>query len=376
VQAASALLRIVGQLRGTLTAPDVGGLRGYALEEIRRFEDRARAAGMSNDTVLAARYVLCAALDEAVLSTPWGAHSDWAQQTLLVALHGEAWGGERFFDMLDRVADKPDRHIDLMELQYICLALGFEGRYQVQDRGHARLAEVRQSLFRKIRAHRGPAPSELSLRWQGLQDRRNRLVRYVPWWVVGAAAVAILAIAFIAYYARLGSVAAPVHASLAKVGLDAFTGPVQLPPTQGPRLKTLLQREEATGTMRVEEDGGRTLVTLVAPDLFRSGSATVDATAVGTLTRLADALDRVPGRVLVVGHTDDQPLRSLRFRDNFELSRDRAFSVVQILRTSMDNPARLEWTGVGSSEPLYNPPSLPENRARNRRVEIIHVSGS
>ena len=83
------------------------------------------------------------------------------------------------------------------------------------------------------------------------------------------------------------------------------------------------------------------------------------------------------GRVLVVGHTDDAPIRSLRYRGgNDELSRDRAFSVVEILRSSMDNPARLEWTGMGASQPLHVPPSVPENRARNRRVEIIHVSGS
>ena len=42
-------------------------------------------------------------LDEAVLSTPWGGQSEWAQHPLLVALHREAWGGEKFFEMLDRI---------------------------------------------------------------------------------------------------------------------------------------------------------------------------------------------------------------------------------------------------------------------------------
>jgi len=83
----------------------------------------------------------------------------------------------------------------------------------------------------------------------------------------------------------------------------------------------------------------------------------------------------VPGRVLVVGHTDDQPVRSLRFQDNFELSRERAVSVVRVLEQTIDSRARVSWTGVGSSEPRYEPASDPENRARNRRVEIIHVPG-
>ncbi len=80
--------------------------------------------------------------------------------------------------------------------------------------------------------------------------------------------------------------------------------------------------------------------------------------------------------MLVVGHTDDQPLTSLRYRNNFELSRERAVGVAKLLQRTAANPARFEWTGVGSSQPRYRPESEPENRARNRRVEIIHVSGS
>ena len=61
----------------------------------------------------------------AVLSTPWGNQSEWGQHPLLVALHREAWGGEKFFDMLDRTSKDPAKFIDLMELQYLALAFGF-----------------------------------------------------------------------------------------------------------------------------------------------------------------------------------------------------------------------------------------------------------
>jgi type VI secretion system protein ImpK len=376
VQAASPLLLLAGQLRGTLSAPDVLGLRRHALDEIRRFEERALASGVPNEVMLAARYVLCAGLDESVLSTPWGAQSEWAQQTLLVALHREAWGGEKFFDMLERIARDPARHIDLMELQYLCIALGFAGKYQVMDRGHARLADVQQDLYRRIRDYRGTPPPDLSLRWQGLQDRRHRLIRYVPWWVVGAAALAVLAIAFVVYHGRLSSAAAPVHAELAAVGVEDFTAPRDVAPFEGRTLKQLLAGDEARGVLSVEEDRGRTLITLPAPDLFASGSAEVNVAYTETLQRIANAIDQVPGRVLVVGHTDDQPLRSLRYRDNFDLSRERAVSVVKLLQTALDTPGRLEWTGAGSSQPRYRPESDPQNRARNRRVEIVHVRGA
>jgi type VI secretion system protein ImpK len=78
---------------------------------------------------------------------------------------------------------------------------------------------------------------------------------------------------------------------------------------------------------------------------------------------------------MVVGHTDDQPIKSLRFRDNTDLSRERAVSVATILKRSMTSPASVSWNGVGASQPRYQPASDPENRARNRRVEIVHISG-
>jgi type VI secretion system protein ImpK len=141
----------------------------------------------------------------------------------------------------------------------------------------------------------------------------------------------------------------------------------------GPTLKQLLALEEAAGALSVEEQGGRTVVTLRAGDLFGSGSADVNPSYQGTLDSVAAALNKVRGRVMVVGHTDNQPIRSLQFHDNYELSRERAVSVATMLKKTMESPARVTWRGVGSSEPRYQPDSEPQNRARNRRVEIIHL---
>ena len=369
VRAASALLMLSGQLRGTLSGPDIPSLRRYALDEIRRFEDGARASGVANEVVLAARYALCAALDEAVLSTPWGAQSEWAQQTLLVALHREAWGGEKFFEMLDRISQDPKRHIDLMELLYLCLAFGFAGKYQVEDRGHSRLSDVQHDLYRKIRDYRGAVPTELSLRWKGLQDRRNPLIRYVPWWVVGAAALAVLVVTYGIYLVRLGAASSPVYDDLAKLG--TVSRKIPPPPPNETRLKQLLSNEEAQGRMAIIEDGGRTTIVLAGSDLFSSGSATVSSAFRQRLQVVADALRKVPGRVEVVGHTDDRPVRTLTYPSNVELSWDRARNVAAVLRELLGGQARLDTAGRGASQPRHQPASDP----RNRRVEIVHERG-
>src|SRR3954469_7333354 len=142
VEAATPLLLLTAQGRGLQSPMEITGLRQHALDELRRFEDQARTAGISNQVVISARYALCAALDEAVLSTPWGSDSEWAQHPLLVTVHREAWGGEKFFEVVDRVSQDPARFIDLMELLYICLAFGFEGKFHPQDRGQDRLQDI------------------------------------------------------------------------------------------------------------------------------------------------------------------------------------------------------------------------------------------
>src|SRR5690606_38480719 len=126
------------------------------------------------------------------------------------------------------------------------------------------------------------------------------------------------------------------------------------------------------GQIYFEEAGGRSAITLAVPDLFASGSMQVNEKHASLVHAIGAALNQVPGRVVVIGHTDNQPLRSLRFKDNYELSRARAEQVAALLMKDINSGARIETAGKGALEPRFEPADLPENRARNRRVEIIH----
>jgi len=88
------------------------------------------------------------------------------------------------------------------------------------------------------------------------------------------------------------------------------------------------------------------------------------------LERIGQALLQVPGPVLVVGHTDNVPMRSLRFSSNWDLSRQRAASVAELLASITDASGRFQAEGRADTEPLV-PNDSAANRARNRRVEII-----
>jgi type VI secretion system protein ImpK len=371
LQAATPLMAIASRLQWSVAQADALALRTQATQEVRAFDDRLRARGVPPEDALVARYLLCTFFDSAVLNTPWGAQSEWAGQSLLLSFHKEKAGGEKFFQILERMEAQPSRYIDLLELQYVCLALGYEGMYRLDDRGRGgRLAEIQHALFRTIRETRKLRAEELSVHWRGVEDRRNPVLRYIPWWMVGAAALAILITAFVFYTVRLNSQAAPIKQAL----LTPAQPPVEYAAPVAPqtRLKQLLAPQESAGQLTVEDFGEMTVVTLIASDLFRSGSAQLNPSYNDTLQAVAVALNQVPGQVVVVGHTDDQPVRSLRFADNFELSRERAVSVANIMKPTIENFGRIEWLGLGSTQPRYKPVDTSENRARNRRVEIVN----
>jgi len=376
LHAAVPLLVLAGRLRSQVAQADIANLRAQAVNEMRTFEDRVRVAGVPSEDAIAARYALCTVIDEAVLNTPWGAQSDWAGQSLLVTFHRESGGGDKFFRILERVIGEPARYVALLELLHACLALGFEGRYRLDEQGPARLAEVRQNLYRVIQTVRGSAEGDLSPHWRGVEDRRSPVVRFVPLWVVAAACALVLLGAFVLYRAWLGERADPINATLANVGLQPLFAAEPAAPVPQVSLKTLLAPQISQGLLAVDEQtSGATLITLTVPELFASASTSVNSQYAGLIDAIGAALEQVPGHVTVTGHTDDQPLRSLRYSDNYDLSRARALEVTNRLKARVRDPARLDFTGKGSSEPRYRPENSAENRARNRRVEILHRRG-
>ena len=371
LQAAAPLLTLSARLASSVIQANVTTLRQQAVHEIRTFEERVRAAGTTNEDILVARYMLCTFVDSAVLNTPWGAHSDWAGQSLLVMFHKEVSGGEKFFQILERLVPNPQRYLDLIELAYVCLAFGYEGKFRIDPQGPARVEELRASLFRIVREQRELRDEELAPHWRGVVDKRNPVIRYVPWWMVAAGGLALLAITFVIYDAKLRERSNPVKAAMLQAPAVTYTPePVQ----RVNRLKEILAPQESAGLLTVEEFGDKTVVTLAGGELFRSGSAKIDPDSYPTLRAVALALNQVPGSVMVVGHTDDQPLRSFQFVDNFDLSRERAFAVAGLLKPVLADPRRLGWSGVASTQPRYTPESEPANRARNRRVEIVHAA--
>ncbi|MCK9796805.1 hypothetical protein BK634_28955 [Pseudomonas chlororaphis] len=204
VAAASELLSEVVRLKHSETREDLYALNERLTAGLKMFEARALHNGAESSQVMTARYVLCSVLDEALVTTPWGNESEWSQMSLLSSFHNETFGGEKFFQLLDRLSKNPVKHLPMLELMYLCLSLGFEGKYRVMARGMLELEGIRDALYRQVRQLRGDAPRELSPNWEGLSHKRNGLVRIVPWWMVALFALVCLVMMYSGFAWVLG----------------------------------------------------------------------------------------------------------------------------------------------------------------------------
>ena len=142
--------------------PDPERLRTAMTKAIRQFESDALATGARHE--VAPRRPLRHLRHDRRHGAqhPWGMQSSWVQHSLTSVFHGEVIGGERFFDILEKMQADMGHNAPVVELMYLCTSLGFEGRYRVMPRGVAALAELRDGVYRLIRNLKGDFERELS----------------------------------------------------------------------------------------------------------------------------------------------------------------------------------------------------------------------
>ena len=369
VALANPLLALVPQIRSTSHLPDPAALKESMAAGLRDFEAKARAAGMASERVLAARYILCTLLDEAAAGTPWGGSGQWARHNLLVTFHNEAYGGEKVFQLMAKLAEDVPANRDLLELIYAVLTLGFEGRFRVIEGGRAQLETVRERLAGMLKQARGDHAKALAQHWQGAPQARRLMLSWLPLWVTAAVVGVVLLGVYFGLNFALAGHSDPVFGSIQALRLAP-----PVPPTPQlaakPRLAQFLQADIRSGILTVRDEVDRSVVTLRGDGLFEAGSAGLSPQAEAILTRVAQAMAKVAGNVLVTGHTDNQPIRTMRFPSNWHLSQERADVVRDLLQRQGVAAARLRSEGRADGEPVVDN-TTPANRAMNRRVEVI-----
>ena len=141
------------------------------------------------------------------------------------------------------------------------------------------------------------------------------------------------------------------------------------------RLRLALKEEVENGYVSIQTEGMKVIVHIMEKASFDSGVADLRPDFVPVLDKIAGLIDKNSGDITVSGHTDDVPIANDRYRSNWDLSTSRAVSVAHELLQKADlDPAGVMVTGHADTRPRA-PNDSPENRAKNRRVDISIVRG-
>src|SRR5207302_8400285 len=218
----------------------------------------------------------------------------------------------------------------LPELQRPCLALGVQGVHRSAPNGPAALQQIQRNLYGALRRIRPKVIHDLSPRWRGqsLASRASRL--RVPLWAVASIVGALLLALYITLLALLSGRSDAVAGTIAilhptdkiEIARRVIAPPPPPPPvaTQLPRIR----RELADECITVTQSANLIVIRLCDLALFESGKADVREAFKPAAARIAKLLDQETGFIKIVGHTDSEPIKSVRFPTNWHLSVERA----------------------------------------------------
>lgn len=194
---------------------DAAGLDAGALGErfdalFRDFEDRAHRANIHLAMVQLAKYALVAFVDQQVLTSELPVKEAWLEQPLQMRYFDQSTAGEDFYNKLDELRQGNEAgRIDAMEIFYLCMALGFTGKFS-DSRGMEQRKILMDRIAREILEARPGSSGPLSPHGQqpagAAQDGRNWMHR-LPVWMPPAACLTVVLIAWIVVFLLLGSAA-------------------------------------------------------------------------------------------------------------------------------------------------------------------------
>jgi chemotaxis protein MotB len=144
---------------------------------------------------------------------------------------------------------------------------------------------------------------------------------------------------------------------------------------QAEQLQEMLDGEISAGLLDVETEDTKIIIRIQEKGSFPSGRATLNPEFFEVVTKITDVIANTPGKIVVAGHTDNIPISTRRFRSNWELSSARAVTVVHaMLSNAAIDEGRFLIQGYADSQPLVAN-DTSENRAQNRRVELVIQRG-
>jgi type VI secretion system protein ImpK len=197
------LLAFALQLKRSSDPGDADAMRQKVDEQFRTLELKARQADVPAEDVTQAKYAIAAFIDEMILTSSWGLKDSWADKPLQLAYFNEFSAGEEFYNKVDTL--RGAKKMSVLEVYYLCLALGFRGKY-VDLQGMEKKKVLMDAMLREMRggASATPGVAALSPSWQP-PDAMPGMVKAFPAWFVAAACGLLVILLFILLSTLLGS---------------------------------------------------------------------------------------------------------------------------------------------------------------------------
>ena len=212
------LFSLIIKLRDSKNYGDSDSLRGRILALLRQGEQRALRLEIEPKDISDSRFAIVAFIDEVVRGSDWADKDSWVTDPLQLELYGHMEAGNEFFERLDRLKAEPKYRKHALEVYYLCMTLGFRGKYNDDGHGgrhklrtlidetHARLQSVSTSDVELLSPHGLP-------RDQKKEERKSR----IPSWVVFAAASGVLLVAYLVLTFMMNNSVSSMCSSLANI---------------------------------------------------------------------------------------------------------------------------------------------------------------
>ena len=240
------IMPLIGADKGASTSQD---LRAKLAQAFSDFERRCYEAQLDSGTISDVKYAIAAFVDEKVMSSAWPHKLTWMGKPLQLEYFGDNLAGEGLFQKLGKLRQSGDRHIDALEVYYLCLQLGFEGMYRM--RGLEQLQALQVDLRTQIADSRNRVPRTLSP--HGVSSSfMDKVQRVVPYWVIAVVTLSVISLFYLLFVLLLSNKADAAKIVLQddgqriKINLERdanqrgqikFVPPVEAPPPPQPKVE-------------------------------------------------------------------------------------------------------------------------------------------
>ncbi|QQS36595.1 MAG: DotU family type IV/VI secretion system protein [Ignavibacteriales bacterium] len=212
---ASESLILILQLRSSNDYGNASSLKKNCTELFDRFETEARSNAIDNEKITLSKFALVAFLDETIISSSWNQKEQWLAEPLQIMMFDTFNAGEEFFTNLNQLRQRSSGNKDTLEIYYLCLALGFKGKYQLQSPENLRRViddlnmELHPEMYNTIDAispHAKPKEGMVQAAGSGM-----------PVWVYPAGAIVIFVIVYLIFSLSISGAASDVSDLINKI---------------------------------------------------------------------------------------------------------------------------------------------------------------